>query len=86
MSEERSSRKVRVGLVVSDKADKTVIVNVERQMVHPIYGKIIRRKKKYAAHDEQNACNEGDMVRIMETRPISKRKRWRVSEIVRKAK
>ncbi len=86
MSEERSSRKIRTGLVVSDKTDKTVVVNVERQMVHPKYGRIIRRKKKYAAHDEENACSLGDTVRIMETRPISKRKRWRVCEIVAKAK
>jgi small subunit ribosomal protein S17 len=86
MAEARGSRKIRIGVVVSDKADKTVVVSVERQMVHPIYGKTIRRKKKYAAHDEKNDCDTGDMVRIVETRPLSRRKRWRVAEILEKAK
>ncbi len=79
---ERGSRKVRVGKVVSDKMDKTIVVAVERSTRHPLYGKIIRKTKKYKAHDEENACRIGDKVRIMETRPLSKDKRWRLVEIV----
>jgi len=79
---ERGSRKVRVGKVVSDKMDKTIVVAVERSTRHPLYGKIIRKTKKYKVHDEENACRIGDKVRIMETRPLSKDKRWRLVEIV----
>jgi small subunit ribosomal protein S17 len=82
---ERTSRKVRTGTVVSDKADKTVVVAVERWVMHPVYGKRVVRTKKYHAHDEQNAARAGDMVRIVETRPLSKLKRWRVLEIVSRA-
>jgi small subunit ribosomal protein S17 len=83
---ERNLRKGRVGVVVSDKMDKTVIVRVSRQIVHPKYGKIVRSYKKYKAHDQKDECATGDTVRIMETRPLSKTKRWRVEEIVEKAK
>lgn len=87
MSETRtSSRKVRVGRVVSDKMDKTVVVSVEDRVAHPIYKKIIKRTKCLKAHDEKNECGVGDTVRVMETRPLSKDKRWRVVEIVEKAK
>jgi len=79
---ERNSRKVRVGVVASTKMDKTVLVRVERRFKHPIYGKEIRRSTKYKAHDERNECKVGDTVRIMETRPLSKEKRWRVVEII----
>jgi small subunit ribosomal protein S17 len=86
-TDERSSnRKVREGLVVSDKMDKTVVVAVEDRVKHRLYGKIIRRTTKYKAHDEQNACGVGDRVRLMETRPLSATKRWRVIEILEKAK
>jgi small subunit ribosomal protein S17 len=83
---ERKLRKERIGTVVSDKMDKTVIVKVSRQVVHPQYGKIIRLNKKYIAHDEKDECSIGDTVRIVETRPLSKTKRWRVCEIVMKVK
>lgn len=82
----RGRRKVRVGRVVSDKMDKTVVVAVQRNMRHPLYGKIVRRTKKYKAHDEQNDCHVGDMVEIIETRPISREKRWRVRSVVERAK
>ena len=82
----RGYRKVREGLVVSDKMDKTVVVEVEDRVKHPKYGKVIRRTKKYTAHDGENACGVGDRVRLMETRPLSATKRWRVSEILEKAK
>jgi len=85
MEERTSSRKVRVGSVVSDKMDKTIVVNVETRMPHPLYGKIVRRSKRYTAHDEENQCRIGDLVRIMETRPLSRTKRWRLVEIVEKA-
>jgi small subunit ribosomal protein S17 len=85
MAERTSRRKVRVGTVVSDKMDKTIVVNVETRMPHPLYGKIVRRSKRYTAHDEENQCSIGDLVRIMETRPISRTKRWRLVEIVEKA-
>lgn len=78
----RNSRKVRIGVVVSDKMDKTVTVDVERQFAHPLYGKGMRRTKKYHAHDENNEYRVGDTVRITETRPISKTKRWRVLELM----
>jgi len=86
MAEERNNRKIKTGVVVSDKADKTITVNVQRQVVHPKYEKIIRLSKKYKAHDEKNESHIGDTVRIMETRPLSKTKRWRLVEIVEKAK
>ena len=78
----RNTRKVREGLVVSDKGDKTVVVNVERKVKHPLYGKIIRRSKKYHAHDESNEFKQGETVRIEETAPISKLKTWKVIERV----
>ena len=77
-------RKARQGLVMSDKTDKTVVVAVETRKVHPLYKKAIRVTKKYKAHDENNACNVGDKVKIVETRPLSKEKRWRVTEIISK--
>ena len=87
MSEERTtSRKVRVGKVVSDKMDKTVVVIVEDRVAHKTYKKIIGRTYRLKAHDENNECKVGDIVRVMETRPLSKDKRWRVVEIVEKAK
>jgi small subunit ribosomal protein S17 len=82
----RGYRKVRQGLVVSDKMDKTVVVEVEDRVKHPKYGKIIRRTKRYKAHDGENACGVGDRVLLMETRPLSATKRWRVAEILEKAK
>lgn len=82
----RNYRKTREGLVVSDKMDKTVVVAVEDRVKHPLYGKVIRRTKKYKAHDEQNACGVGDRVLLMETRPLSATKRWRVVNILEKAK
>ncbi len=82
----RGKRKVREGLVVSDKMDKTVVVAVEDRVKHALYGKIIRRTTKYKAHDERNECGVGDRVRLMETRPLSATKRWRVVEILEKAK
>ena len=83
---ERNLRKTRVGIVTSDKMDKTVVVTIKDRVRHPLYGKIINRTVKYKAHDEENACGVGDKVLIMETRPLSKDKRWRVVEIVEKAK
>ena len=82
----RGYRKSRVGLVTSDKMDKTVIVEVEDRVKHPKYGKVIRRTKKYMAHDEANACGVGDRVLLAETRPTSATKRWRVAEILERAK
>ena len=82
----RNKRKVREGFVVSDKMDKTVVVAVEDRVKHSLYGKIIRRTTRYKAHDENNACGIGDRVRLMETRPLSATKRWRVVEILEKAK
>ena len=87
MNEERTtSRKTRVGKVVSDKMDKTVVVIVEDRVAHKVYKKIIGRTYRLKAHDENNECRNGDIVRVMETRPLSKDKRWRVVEIVEKAK
>ena len=83
---ERNSRKVREGYVVSDKMDKTVVVEVEDRVKHPLYGKVMRRTSKLKAHDEQNACGIGDRVLLMETRPLSATKRWRIVEILEKAK
>jgi small subunit ribosomal protein S17 len=81
-----SSRKTRVGKVVSDKMDKTIVVAVENRVPHPLYKKIIKRTYKLKAHDENNECRAGDRVRVMETRPLSKDKRWRLVEIIEKAK
>ena len=82
---DRGHPKTRVGVVTSDKMQKTVVVRVERRVKHPLYGKIIKLSKKYHAHDESNACKVGDQVRIAETRPMSKDKRWRVVETIQKA-
>jgi small subunit ribosomal protein S17 len=82
----RGYRKVREGVVVSDKMDKTVVVEVEDRVKHPKYAKVIRRTRRYKAHDGENACGVGDRVRLMETRPMSATKRWRVAEILEKAK
>ena len=83
---ERKLRKTRTGLVVSDKMDKTIVVSVERRVKHTLYGKFIKRTTKFKAHDEENSCGIGDTVVIMETRPLSKSKRWRLVEILEKAK
>ena len=82
----RGYRKIREGIVVGDKMDKTVVVLTEDRVKHPKYGKVIRRTKKYTAHDPDNACGVGDRVRLMETRPLSATKRWRVARILEKAK
>jgi len=82
----RNARKVRVGVVVSDKMDKTITVAIERQVKHPIYGKFIKQTTKLKAHDETNDAREGDTVRIQETRPLSKTKRWRLVEVVERAR
>jgi len=84
--EKRNLRKERVGLVVSNKMDKSIVVQIERKYRHPIYGKFVRKTTKFIAHDEKNDCNIGDTVRIMETRPLSKRKNWRLVEIIERAK
>ncbi|MDQ8160356.1 MAG: 30S ribosomal protein S17 [Gemmatimonadota bacterium] len=83
---DRTARKLRTGLVVSDKMDKTVVVRIDRRMPHPQYGKMVTRTRKLKAHDEENSAKLGDLVRIMETRPLSKDKRWRVVEIVERAR
>ena len=83
---ERNLRKTRVGLVTSDKMDKTIVVSVTDNVKHPLYGKIVKRTYKLKAHDEETQCRIGDRVRVMETRPLSKDKRWRLVEIVEKAK
>ena len=82
----RTSRKTRIGTVVSDKMDKTVVVSIERRVQHPVYGKMVRRTTRLKAHDERNDAKTGDTVRIMETRPLSKDKRWRLVEIVERAR
>ena len=86
MEEKRALRKTRVGMVVSDKMDKTVVVAIEDNVKHPIYGKIVKRTLKLHAQDDNTSCNVGDKVKLMETRPLSKTKRWRVVEIIEKAK
>jgi small subunit ribosomal protein S17 len=86
MSEERKSRKTKIGKVVSDKMDKSIVVSVERRIRHRIYGKYFKKTSKFTAHDADNACGIGDVVRIMETRPLSRTKRWRLVEILEKAK
>ena len=83
---ERNYRKERVGVVVSDKMDKSVVVSVQRQIKHAKYGRTIRLKRRYIAHDEKNDCNIGDKVRIIETRPLSRTKRWRIGEVLERAK
>ena len=83
---ERNLRKTRVGRVVSDKMDKTIVVAIEDNVKHPLYGKIVKRTYKLKAHDENNDCNIGDRVKVMETRPLSKDKRWRLVEIIERAK
>jgi small subunit ribosomal protein S17 len=84
--EERNLRKQLIGIVTSDKMDKSISVSVERRIQHPIYGKFVKKSNKFMAHDEKNECNIGDRVRIMETRPTSARKRWRLVEVLEKAK
>lgn len=86
MAEERNARKVRIGTVVSDKMDKTIVVAVENSVKHKLYNKIVKRTYKLKAHDEENICGIGDRVKVMETRPLSKDKRWRLVEIVEKAR
>lgn len=83
---DRNERKTRVGLVASNKMDKTISVTIERRLQHPIYGKYVKKSKKLIAHDENNECQIGDLVRIMETRPLSRRKRWRLISVLEKAK
>jgi len=83
---ERNLRKVRTGKVISNKMDKTIVVAVENHVKHPLYGKIVKRTYKLKAHDEKNECNIGDTVRVVETRPLSKDKRWRLTEIIERAK
>ena len=82
----RSLRKERIGVVTSDKMEKSVVVSEVKKVKHPVYGKFVLKTKKYVAHDEKNDCNEGDTVRIMETRPMSKTKKWRIVEIIERAK
>ena len=83
---ERNYRKVRIGRVISDKMDKTIVVAIEDSVKHPLYGKVVKRTVKIKAHDEENTCGIGDRVKIMETRPLSRDKRWRLAEIIEKAK
>ncbi len=85
-TENKSLKKSRIGIVTSSKMDKTITVSVERRLRHPIYGKFVKKTKKFTAHDEKNECNEGDTVKIVESRPLSKRKRWRLTEIIERAK
>ena len=85
-SAERNLRKIRTGVVRSNKMDKTIIVTVERRVKHPIYGKFVKKTTSFHAHDEKNECTIGDIVKIMETRPLSKTKRWRLVEVIEKAK
>jgi len=80
------NKKTRIGLVTSVKMDKSITVSIERKLRHPIYGKFVKKSKKLVAHDEKNECNEGDLVKIIESRPLSKRKRWRLTEIIERAK
>ena len=83
---ERNARKVRIGMVVSDKMDKTIVVAIENHVKHPLYGKIVKRTYKLKAHDAENICGVGDKVKVMETRPLSRDKRWKLVEIVEKAR
>ncbi len=83
---ERNLRKERIGLVTSNKMDKSIVVSIQRRVKHPLYGKFVKMTSKFTAHDKNNDCNEGDKVKIMETRPLSKRKNWRLVEIIERAK
>ena len=84
--ENRNLRKERIGVVASNKMDKSIVVSIERRVKHPLYGKFVKKTSRFVAHDEKNSCNEGDTVRIMETRPLSKSKNWRLVEIIERAK
>ena len=83
---ERNLRKERIGLVTSNKMDKSIVVSIQRRVKHPLYGKFVKMTSKFIAHDKNNDCNEGDTVKIMETRPMSKTKKWRIVEIIERAK
>ena len=83
---ERNLRKERIGVVTSNKMEKSIIVSIQRKVKHPLYGKFLKKTSKFIAHDEENSCNEGDTVSIMETRPLSKKKNWRLVEIIERAK
>ena len=83
---DRNLRKERIGVVASNKMDKSIVVSIERRVKHPLYGKFVKKTSRFIAHDEKNSCNEGDTLRIMETRPLSKRKNWRLVEIIERAK
>ena len=83
---ERNLRKERIGVVISNKMGKSIVVSIERKVKHALYGKFLKKTSKFVAHDEENSCNEGDTVRIMETRPLSKNKNWRLAEIIERAK
>ena len=83
---ERNLRKERIGVVTSSKMEKSIVVSIERKVKHALYGKFLKKTSKFVAHDEENSCNEGDTVRIMETRPLSKNKNWRLVEIIERAK
>jgi small subunit ribosomal protein S17 len=83
---DRNLRKERIGIVASNKMDKSIVVSIERRVKHPLYGKFVKKTSRFVAHDEKNTCNEGDTVRIMETRPLSKSKNWRLVEIIERAK
>ena len=83
---ERNLRKERIGVVTSNKMEKSIVVSIERKVKHGLYGKFVKKTSKFVAHDQENACNEGDIVKIMETRPMSKNKNWRLVEIIERAK
>ena len=83
---DRNLRKERIGVVASNKMDKSIVVSIERRVKHPLYGKFVKKTSRFVAHDEKNSCNEGDTVRIMETRPLSRSKNWRLVEIIERAK
>ena len=83
---ERNLRKERIGVVTSNKMEKSIVVSIERRVKHPLYGKFVKKTSKFVAHDQENTCNEGDTVKIMETRPLSKNKNWRLVEIIERAK
>jgi len=83
---ERNLRKERIGVVTSNKMEKSIVVSIERKVKHELYGKFLKKTSKFVAHDEENSCNEGDTVKIMETRPLSKNKNWRLIEIIERAK
>ena len=83
---DRNLRKERIGVVASNKMNKSIVVSIERRVKHPLYGKFVKKTSRFVAHDEKNSCNEGDTVRIMETRPLSKSKNWRLVEIIERAK